>query len=536
MNNLQNIRSIFEEYPQYKEQLFCRGFLITNASDINMEGFPFYANWKKQQIGSYAIITHKKQKAKAIVLEDRGDSFLALIGNCLNPFTQEISLTSILDKIKNSLDFNLENPLDNPVSLEYINELTGSFFLVCYYNNKLIALTDPAGMLFSCYARINDTIYISSHTQLIADISHCTKDEYTKELEKYPYFHKYGLYFPGDHTQYQEIRRFLQNHFTIICKDSCSFARFYPGKMVILPKLADYTQIIKTAVDILRNTLKCVTLKYRQPAISLTGGMDSKTTLAASKNFSDQFLYYSYDSMPGDRIDAQAANKICRHLNLTHRIYSIPYNDQDFENLEITRSILEHNNGGYRVNKNDVRKRHFFMTHQDFDVEVKSWVSEIARANYCKKFGLKHMPHHLTPRHITSIYKLFTTQTQLKKQTDSIFSDFLQKTKLHELPPQYDESDFVLWEFRYPAWGGITITAEHSYSNEIFIPYNNRILLDILLRTPLDNRITDQLHHDLIAYANAKVDELGITVTNWNETKLRMWCEKTYFILNSLIP
>ena len=57
---------------------------------------------------------------------------------------------------------------------------------------------------------------------------------------------------------------------------------------------------------------------------------------------------------------------------------------------------------------NDVRKRLFFLNTPDFDVEVKSWVSEIGRANYYKKFGLKKMPTQLSPRQMTSMYKFFT--------------------------------------------------------------------------------------------------------------------------------
>lgn len=244
--------------------------------------------------------------------------------------------------------------------------------------------------------------------------------------------------------------------------------------------------------------------------------------------------------MPGDKIDADAAHIIAGHLSLAHQIYEVSDSDSDFENIEVARAVLEHNNGGYKVNANDVRKREFFRKfcgkEDCFDVEIKSWVSEIARANYYKKFGLKKLPKQLSPREMTSMYKVFLSERKLCYETKQFFQEFCDKTAFHQLPSGYDESDMYLWEFRYSAWGGIVITSEHSYSNEIVIPYNNRLLLNRMLQAPLEKRITDDFHTDLIRVANKAVDEPGITITNWNETKNRMRAERLYFLINSRLP
>lgn len=44
-----------------------------------------------------------------------------------------------------------------------------------------------------------------------------------------------------------------------------------------------------------------------------------------------------------------------------------------------------------------------------------------------------------------------------------------------------------LWEMRYGGWGGLKITAEHRISYDITIPYNNRLLMELFLRLPLEN-------------------------------------------------
>lgn len=526
-NKFDSLKILLDTYPEYKKNLFIRGYLVTNDSITCGSEFPFYSNWTQYKFGCFNFSVHKDQN---IYFYGNNERKVVLIGNCVNPFSSSYQEDEIVKEIFLLIDRDIED------AITYINELTGSFVLFYVNKDSLTFLSDPTGMLFCCYARFNDKIIISSHAQLIADLYNFEKDEYVKKLEKYRYFYKYGLFFPGDITQYKDIYRILQNHIFKYNNGDINFFRFYPSvDLHICKNEVEYQSLVKNVFQILNNTMKCVAKKWSNPAISLTGGMDSKTTLAATNGLYDNFNYYSYVSMEGDKIDAVAAHKISNHLNLEHRIFTISENDSDFQDIEVVRAIIHHNNGEYRVNSNDVRKRLFFSKNFPYDVEVKSWVSEVARANYYKKFGLKKMPRILSPRNMTSMYKVFTYQRKLARSTDRIFKDFIIKSKFNEFPGGYDSSDMYLWEFRYSAWGGQAITSEHLYSNEIFIPYNNRLLLDLMLTAPLNKRISDEFHKDLIKYGNKYISDTNITVTNWNETRLRMYIEKLYFLVNSHI-
>lgn len=268
----------------------------------------------------------------------------------------------------------------------------------------------------------------------------------------------------------------------------------------------------------------------------MTGGMDSKTTVACANGLYDKFGFYSYISMYGDRPDAEAAEKIAAAIGVTHHTYTISENDSDFEDVPAMRAVMEHNLGDIgAVNANDVRKRLFFLNTPDFDVEVKSWVSEIGRANYYKKFGLKKMPMQLSPRQMTSMYKFFTYNRADAHATDKVFRQYIEKTAFHSIY-NLDSSDMYLWEFRYGGWGGLTITSEHRVSYDITIPYNNRLLMELFLRLPLEKRIEDIPHFDVIRKMNPAIDQLGITITNYNETKKRMYCERAYYLVNNALP
>ena len=509
----------------YEDKLFCRGYFITEQ-DINViSAYPFFEHFKKYNFGRYFIYVHNEQH-----LYYYGDNTatLFLIGNCLNPFTMRYKEDELLKDLFN------KSKINQKLCVETINQFTGDFFIGYICNNSLSFITDPTEMLFCTYATINEKLYISSHYQLIADIFNLKKDTYIQRLETYRFFYKYGLFFPGDKTPFSEIKRALTNHLYTYSENKISYKRIYPTKEITECKNEkEYETLIESVYNILRNTMICASNKWNTPAISLTGGMDSKTTLSATNGLEDKFFYYSYCSMPGDKIDSDAAHKISEHIGIHHTVFNISDNDDDFSDIEIQRNVLQHNNGGYNCNKNDVRKRVFFNSCKPFEVEIKSWVSEIGRANYYKKFGLKKMPEKLSPRHMTSMYKIFFTERKLAKETDKIFQEFINKSGFDKLPTGYDASDMYLWEFRYSAWGGIVITSEHSYSNEIFIPYNNRLLIDLMLTAPKSKRITDEFHEDIIKYGNPKIAETGITITNWNETKSRQIIEKLYFLIHS---
>ena len=71
---------------------------------------------------------------------------------------------------------------------------------------------------------------------------------------------------------------------------------------------------------------------------------------------------------------------------------------------------------------------------------------------------------------------------------------------------------------------------------DITIPYNNRLLLDLLLRVPLKERINDQHHLDMKKTMNQELYDMHIRVVNLNETSIRKKLLGVYYTINSLLP
>ena len=98
-----------------------------------------------------------------------------------------------------------------------------------------------------------------------------------------------------------------------------------------------------------------------------------------------------------------------------------------------------------------------------------------------------------------------------------------------------DWYDLIFWEYRVAAWNGLVISGEHNFSYDLTIPYNNRVLLDLLLRTPLKKRINDIPHKDIQHRGNELIANSDISVQNVEHTKLRAVLEGIYFNICSRI-
>ncbi len=277
--------------------------------------------------------------------------------------------------------------------------------------------------------------------------------------------------------------------------------------------------------------------KWNVSAISMTGGVDSKTTLSCTKNSYDNYKYFSYISNDEEKVDALAANKIAEKLGLNHEIHVISKKNNDFPEYEDIKKIIEINSGNIgKSNENDIRKRIHYLNNKNFDVEVKSWVSEIGRAYYYKRFLKKRFPKKPRPRYLTTLYKVFVNKRKLVKQTNEIFKNYMDKYLTKDVMNKINWVDLFFWEFRVGSWNRLVITGEHKISFDVTIPYNNRTLLTQFLSIPVEKRIKDIPHKDIMKKANPQVAEMNISVTNVKHTKNRARLERLYLEVHSRLP
>lgn len=515
------------EKPYLQKHLFERGYLITNAKINNTDEYPFYGNWGKTEVKGYDFWVYKG--VKLFIREDEKHSFF-LIGHCYDPYRM------IHDE--NEIMTLLEEKYGTDGYQDIIDELTGVFVTGVLSENGMEFQVDASGMQCAYYGIVNGKQYISSHTQLIGDLCNLQEDDYVTKLVNYKWYHyMLGNYLPGNITSFREIKRAVCNTVITFSNNAFSITRIYPVKKIEMCKNDDeYRDVISEGSRIMRNNMALIPLKWSGPAISLTGGIDSNTTFAAANGYYDKYKTFSYVSMYRESVDADKAEQISKTFNVPFKKYIVPENNSEVNDFETYKKIFAYNGGNIGSNSDsDVRKKITLINNNVCEVEVKSWISETVRAYAYKYFGRNSFPKSLKPRDYTSLYKIFLLNRKLAVETDLYFRKYIEETQLKEHLFNYDESDLFVWEMMHGGKCGSDIGVMKSCW-DITIPYNNRKLLDTLLRVPLEKRIDDELHLDMKKVLNKELYDMNIRVVNLNETTLRKKLINTYYVVNTHLP
>lgn len=523
--NTVKIKKILEEKPQYKECLFSRGYFITEDDSVDRCDYPFYGQWNTVRIKNYTLYVHKDQDFFQI--DDNGTCFL-IIGHAYNPFNgvyeEEKLLTHAAEEYRCS-----KNRL-----FECINEWTG-IFAVFVFDQTTIGVQDCAGIKALYYGAPNGKICYASHPQLVADIYGLKMDPFIKRLVKNRFYNIGNRYLPGDMSPFSELKRIGANvYIEYNLKSGFSIHRFYPTKP--LEKCSSDEECkkrVQEAYEILHKNLELISKKWRNVAISLSGGTDSKTTLACANGLYDKFSYFSFQSKESEIVDSEAARQICNCIGIKHDIYSIPAENVEIEDYDDLKKIIVHSYGYVRgLSESEIRKHITMYRWNIFDTEIKSWISEIVRVFFERKYGTK-FPERLSPRHFSIFQTRYFASPFLLFKSDKIYKEYMKKFDLLEPKYNYEHTDMYYWEVRMSSWG-MMVTQSLDLCHRITFPFNNRRLIELMLTLPREYRKSDEAHHDIIAIANKEIADADIHVLNNYFHSNRIMLENAYFKYRTL--
>lgn len=342
-----------------------------------------------------------------------------------------------------------------------------------------------------------------------------------------------GGYLPGDLSPYKNLKRLGPN--TLIrYSNKFDMERFYPTKPH--PELSNdkYEKTLNRIAELMNKNIELCTKKWNTPAISITGGMDSKTTLSCANGLYDKYKCYTFHSKPQEEEDAKVAEKICNKIGIKHKIYPIASKNEDVEHYEILKQIIYHN-ASYigKPKDNEVRKFIYLNKLNEFDVELKSWVSEIGRAMQGRKLGLD-LPKTLTPRHFTIFNTRYFATPKLLRYSDTQYKDYLKRIALDKPLYNYLHGDSFQWEFRDGSWASNATTTQDIFSHTVTMPMNNRKLIDMFLWFPYEYRKQDKVHKGVIKASNEEIAKLDVGVKNKSSRTKRLFIEKTYYYYRTL--
>ena len=520
------LKNSLDKIDRFQKLLYRRGYIVTTNGTIDTEIFPFYKNWEKYRINdSFFAYIHCDQH---FYIEKNENSSIILIGHAYNPFTEQFDEREILNDALKKYSASVSDYLD------YISELSGIHVIGIFDNNTIRFVQDCTGMEACNYGICNGNVYFVSESGLLGDIESVTENHFIKRLtHSYSYNHFGTKYLPGNLTVFDELSRLGPNLFLEFADGLFSIHRFYPS--------APHHEVDETNKDvtnriaeILRNSVSLCAQKWNRPAISLSGGLDSRTTLSAARNQYDSFVYYSFHCKEQEKEDAFAAKAICESIGISHKIYPISDRNDDFPDFELFKAIVAHNQSYIHIPPDhEIRKYYYLSCLDDFDIELKSWASEIGRAYWEKRYGFS-LPERLSPRDFSLFQTRFIGAPFLLRQNDAAYREFLIQSGLEEPIYNYEHTDLFYWEYRFGSNGTCVTMEQQVFQFDVTMPMNNRKLMDMFLWYPHSFRKQDGVNKRVIETNEPRLANDENSVHNGYFSKRRMMLERMYYKASKL--
>lgn len=517
------LKLALDAQPKYREMLFRRGYLLTDGN-FDLNEYPFYGMWNEAIFGKYWLLVHQEQ---TYYVQNIGGVSAAIIGHAYNPFDMTCD--------ENQLCLDLLKAYRNglPAFFDKVSEFTGLHVILLADGDTLVVCQDACALTGCYFGKINGVACIAEHSQLIADLFQLQMDPMVEKLVQSKCYNIGNRHLPGNLTPYREIKRLGGNTYLQL-KDSFEIKRFYPTA----PHPEFTTEEEKSAGiakigDLIHNGIECCTQKWNRCTISLSGGTDSKTTLACANGLYDRFSYFSFHSKPQELVDANGAKKICEDLGLQHTLYHIPEENSELEGFDFVKKILQHNTA-YFVNlaDNEIRKYLYLHDLNAYDIELKSWASETARVFFERKYQLK-MPEKLNERHCSVFQTRYFGHPYLLRWSDREYYHFLREIDLDKPLFNFEHTDSLYWEIRMGCWGVSVISSQQLY-HRMTMPMNNRKILELFLSFPHEERKSDSVHKRIMEYENQAVVDAHVEIQNLYFHSYRIWMEKLYFLFRTV--
>ncbi len=478
----------------YSHVLYKRGYLISQA-DLD----PPVSTWTKMAVGDY-FLSFDPENPWAFSQE--GDVWAALLGKAVDVLHWSADAQAIVDHCLNRLGYSEVRMLD------YIDHLSGRFILIYHHGHSTKLMTDAFGTRSAFYS-LQGPVMIASHCKIIGDLLHASESRQMVSIKKDPRWRvPWARAYPGLLTPYEGIYILTPN--TLINLEERKIQRFYPRRELPQGRLSD---VVDEVSVMLKRQLSILQDNYKL-AISLSGGIDTRTTLAAARDIAGEVLFITYGP-PGNlgrtadgtsqstdsdvaaaiarvhryqlrtgEMDMTVASDIAGALELRHiRLNRTADHRASSPGLDQVMDCNTYRGGGRTL-------VHAYLEQLPSDaLHIRSNVSGIGKSAY-RRQGFSEIP--LTAEGMAQVWKAMG-DSELVVATFREFAAVVEFTGIMN----YDPYDMFLWEHREGTW--LTcVLLESDAAFDTFELFNCRALVEKVLSVPVECRMEDAIHRGII--------------------------------------
>ncbi|MDI5921853.1 hypothetical protein QLQ86_13725 [Halomonas sp. LR5S13] len=468
------------------EVLFARGFaLYPSHANLCDDVWSDLSSWKIKEVKGYTLRHHPSSSVS--VGGHQQDSGVILVGNAVNPFSGEIEDEIVSSLVSQKYRVQEDGSLSEEL-IGYIDQLTGRFQLFFIKNGAVCALCDATGLAPLYFCQNDDNFFFSSHSQLLAELVDSERDGDLQEIIDSPFYSIGRRHLPGYKSPFKGIDLVGANvYLSSLIKRR---VRVFPREPLSNTSTS-LSEIVLDSADILQRTA-ALYISSRAVLISLSLGQDSRINLSAFHEWRREIETYSYCGNLAETAEANRVHAFSRDLGVKHHIVDTKnVSSADCQDLVGT---LDRTTAYMRKHKSTeleklVAMKRWFPAGA---LEIKGEASEVGRATYSKRSGIKNFPQ-LDVRAMSNLYKRVLYPRHLLKRIDGYFEEFKSDGGFGFSSLGYDDYDMFFWEHRTACCVSLGMQ-DHDIYHDASALMNNRLLLKRFLLPDFESRLEDKLH------------------------------------------
>jgi hypothetical protein len=433
---------------------------------------------------SYRVLCRNQHELIIGELSDHGK--IVVVGHVYNPFTGAVGeevLHELISAYKEG----------ESIFFDSLDRLSGRFVLFMESSTGRITIhPDATASLPIAYIRYGDALVASSHPNLLSQMLGLARDSEVTALAR-TRFYRLGIrHCPADRTEFSHVYYLTPNLMLEHEQGHLSIRRVFPREP---RRVRDVFDVVEEVGDAMESSVVCLRRFETPMTCALSGGVDSRVTLAATRGLRDGLRFFTYAGPGNEARDLAATRRLAGRMGFDLEVVSLSPESAAEEPL---RHRYEGLTSMTRMpNVDDVAARAAYWG-QNRSFELRSSVSEITRAFFKRKFLL---PDDLTAsaRNMVPLYKRVAPRSAWARRIEQWFADWSERSQFQQVSELgFDWLDLFYWEIRVGTWQALVLQDVDWYASPTVI-FNNRRILAALLSTPEETRSDDSLHRALIA-------------------------------------
>ncbi|MDL0121111.1 hypothetical protein PNP85_02000 [Halobacterium salinarum] len=406
-----------------------------------------FSNWESESITDEFDFYHSPDLQSSMV--NKNGTRILCAGYIFDPLNPQQTNEQVLNKICGDITSG-KNIFD------VLSIFGGRYILFVDDGNNQLVIPDAGALRSILYGSFNGYSVVTSSTKLALTLFDTTIQT-TPSKEKYI---EQADYWIGTGTDDDRLSRVLANHFLDLADMSKSRMPHYPPSQ---------KSPVPYSAEILSGSIEALACRFETPHIWLSGGLDSRTILSASKSVSDQCRYIVFDRPDVPEHDIEIPRRLCEKLGL---------------NLTVVEPEPISDSFRYRLNNEFCSPRYSSAIsnvewYDDIEANVvptTGIISEVARTYY------EHPYKPFSPGLCIELSNI--PDTDYSRQQ---LNRWIESAREYERKTNIDIFDLFYWEQKVSTWGARS-ARELDLVCDLAAPFSNRELLHTLLTTSRDRR------------------------------------------------